>query len=284
MINKIFAGIIKVSPSFLKPHLLRVRSRINIFLDILKVIMSKSIGFEISPGVAFRIYKNTRVCFDFFTDKTKEIEVYYETQSFLKIARTKRCLLDIGAHYGAFSLAFTCNDPDKKAFAIEPSPKPFCILKAHAGLNPGCDIKPFRVAMGSSNGRLQMKYEWEHLVASSKNDSPQDCYSIKAVKLDDFVKDNNISPDLIKIDVEGAEFFVLQGGAQYLKSHDPVICLEVHAKWLEKLGITTGQLVDLLDSFGYKVYDLRFDPIKDAGIALSDKPNCRVVCSKQSLM
>jgi len=128
-----------------------------------------------------------------------------------------------------------------------------------------------------------MKYEWEHLVSASENDSSEEFYSIKAVKLDDFVKENNISPDLIKIDTEGAEFHILQGGAEYLKEHDPVICLEVHAKWLEKLGITTRQLVDLLDSFGYKIYDLRFGLIHDAAAALSDKPNCRVICSKRVL-
>ena len=280
MFNKMFSkikSIIKIRAPFLLP----VFRRLRIFFSFKEIKMSKPVKFVISRGVGFNICKGTAGFFEYHSDGSKENEVFEEMQAFLKLTGNKNFLLDIGALYGVFSLVFTCNNPKKIAYAIEPSPEPFQVLKRHIKINPKLHIKPFKIAMGSHEGKLRMKYEWQHLVVISKDEVLPNSVEAKVVKLDDFVKTNNIFPDVLKIDTEGSEFYILEGGKNFLKKYGPLIHLEVHAEWLKKLDVSIEQLVDLLHSLEYKIYDLKFNLIKDPVFVLSNKPYCRVICNKK---
>ena len=52
---------------------------------------------------------------------------------------------------------------------------------------------------------------------------------VKITSLDLFTKENNIYPDLIKIDVEGAEALVLEGGIQLALDSRPKFFVEMHS-------------------------------------------------------
>lgn len=62
----------------------------------------------------------------------------------------------------------------------------------------------------------------------------------------------DLSPDLVKIDTEGFEYFVLKGGEQTLKKHRPVVIVEQkpgHAS--RNFGLEDTAAVPLLESWGY---------------------------------
>jgi hypothetical protein len=61
-------------------------------------------------------------------------------------------------------------------------------------------------------------------------------------------------PNLVKIDVEGAELMVLRGASKLLTETCPTIILAVHPYWLPT-GHSSQQIFDLLSSYGYTVYD-----------------------------
>lgn len=52
------------------------------------------------------------------------------------------------------------------------------------------------------------------------------CTEVAATSIDDFCVEKSISPDMIKIDVEGFEYEVLKGGIQTLSHHKPIIIME----------------------------------------------------------
>jgi hypothetical protein len=54
----------------------------------------------------------------------------------------------------------------------------------------------------------------------------------------------------VKVDVEGAEVFVLQGMARTLTEYRPTVMLEVHPMWQPK-GVTVEQVRLLLTERGY---------------------------------
>jgi len=69
---------------------------------------------------------------------------------------------------------------------------------------------------------------------------------VQAYRLDDLELP---APDLIKIDCEGAEMQVLQGAAETLRKHRPVVHLEVHPL----LGVSETAVQEFLHSAGYAV-------------------------------
>ena len=80
--------------------------------------------------------------------------------------------------------------------------------------------------------------------------------SIHTTALDTFCKEVGLRPNLMKIDVEGAELLVLRGAAKLLSESCPTIILAVHPYWLPT-GQSSHQIFELLTRYGYTMYDSR---------------------------
>ena len=63
--------------------------------------------------------------------------------------------------------------------------------------------------------------------------------------------------NIIKIDVEGAEVLVLQGGQEIIKRCHPVIFLSVHPRRLDVLGSSVQELARLVDGLGYQAFEIK---------------------------
>lgn len=248
----------------------------------IKNVLCNPVKFALSSDIKFNAHIDTVDAFSCFT--LKDADMIKEMKAFLSLTSEKHCLLDVGALYGIFSLAFTAGNPREKiAYAIEPSPTPFRFLNYNLKFNPELTIVPFKIALGAREGNLKMKYEWQHLVAIGKDEKSSDYVNAKMSTLDKFLEHINRQPDVIKIDTEGYEFNVLKGGIQFLSAHDPLIFLEIHSLRLKQHGIFINQLVELVFSLGYRIYDARQNLIKDPIIALDNNVPSRVILSKMPL-
>lgn len=79
---------------------------------------------------------------------------------------------------------------------------------------------------------------------------------VKVVRLDDYIKKLEIAKvDLIKIDVEGAEYMALAGGIELLKRDKPTLLIEVHSI------IAMMKTCELLLPLGYKIEILDKDQL-----------------------
>jgi FkbM family methyltransferase len=143
--------------------------------------------------------------------------------------------LDIGAHYGYFSLLAATLTGKGEVYSFEPSPKTFALLKVNAGKRS--NIKCFQEAVSDTPEPLTF-YEFPNLY-SEYNAMNVDQFSnkdwFKGSKPKQItVKGNTIDtitaagfrPQLIKIDVEGAELKVISGGRFYLSTNNPYVVME----------------------------------------------------------
>ncbi len=231
----------------------------------------------ISEGILLNIHPDDYFTFRYFTDL--DAEMVQEMQSFIKLTQGKNCFLDIGSAQGIFSLVFTSR-PNTVAFAIEPYYQAYEKICYHQQINPDSNIRPFQLAMGASDGKLNMGYEAGHLVAvPTSNLSIEEATILDMVTVDSFVFEQNIVPDVIKIDIEGFELEALKGAVGLLNQYSPIIFLEVHPSHLLKNNQNAVYLINFINQLNYTVYDLRLKPIKKPNSYFKNRVR-RIICLK----
>ncbi|MEI6330966.1 MAG: FkbM family methyltransferase [Pseudanabaena sp. ELA645] len=232
----------------------------------------------ISKGIILNVHSDAYYAFRYFTDFDEDM--IKEMKSFISLTNGKKCFLDIGAHYGIFSLVFSSN-VNTLALALDPSPSACRMLEHHQELNPKCHIQSFQLAIGDSEGKLQMQPDvYDHFTMTKSDISVVDkLVEVDVTTIDSFIALNNIMPDVIKIDTEGFELNVLRGGIKFFESCNPMIFLEVHPDFLRQLGYSLEELVALLTQLNYKLYDLDFKLIQNP-LSYLGQDIRRIICCK----
>ncbi len=152
---------------------------------------------------------------------------------------------DIGANVGYFSLlAATLAGPEGRVIAFEPLPRNILYLHQHIQINNLENIEVIEAAVSDRNGQayfnLGASNAMGHLSAEGE-------LKVQMVALDAMLAEGKlIPPDVMKIDVEGAEYAVLHGAKTLLENHRPLLFLDTHDR---KAHHST---VALLDDLGYR--------------------------------
>ena len=175
-------------------------------------------------------------------------------------------IIDIGANFGVQTLQFANEFRNSKIFSIEPTKYAYEKLSKNLNLNKNLkkNIKIYNLFLGSENQEKpdSIYSSWKldsaklkHTVHSGKKKST---HGAKSKTLDEFVLENEIyKTDFIKLDVDGYEYFVLQGGYNFLKNKKPPIFMELAPYLYEEHGYNKAMMIDLVRSLNYEFYDLR---------------------------
>lgn len=163
-------------------------------------------------------------------------------------AKRRGIALDIGAHVGLWSLILATQFEIVHAF--EMCPTHFECLKLNT--LPFTNVMLHAVALGGGNGDVKVHVE----VANSGNTRVASCPTslgpvVKMLPLDSYFPDEIV--DFIKIDVEGYEEKVVIGGVQLIKRSKPVMVIEQKPGHAERYGSKTGEVLDLLKSWGARI-------------------------------
>lgn len=79
---------------------------------------------------------------------------------------------------------------------------------------------------------------------------------IKTISLDDYCEDNNIVPQFVKVDIEGAEYVALKGFTKTLEKYGPALQIETHGREIDGIGGSFEELLEFLAGIGYGFYNL----------------------------
>ena len=200
----------------------------------------------------------------------------------MKNLKNKKTFFDIGAHIGLVSIPAALNmNLDSKIIAFEPSDKNYKHLKNHIKANNLTKkIKLYKNLVGEKNCKKNFyysKYESPlNSIIKVKQIEKYNSQSINQISIDYFCKESGIVPDVIKIDVEGAELNVLKGAKETILKYKPIIYLSVHPTHLKELGYELRQLKDLIKSLKYKIEDFqgnKINNIKFSEYILKNKNN-----------
>ena len=139
-------------------------------------------------------------------------------------------IIDAGANVGSVSLELNYWFPEAAIYAFEPIQNTFNLLvKQSTGKN---NIHPFCLGLGSQNEEVEILLSSEDTINSLKIKDVRDGIigkeNITITRLDDFLQERSIPHiDILKIDVEGFEFDVLNGCGSLINDNIKCIYLEV---------------------------------------------------------
>lgn len=251
--------------SFYKHPLTKYNPRFAFFRlvkrQILKRILKKGFHFAfINSLKVFLSTKDTSLAVCYYTGLSE-----FEEQAFLlHFLKEDDTFIDIGANSGVYSL-LASGVKKTKTIAIEPVPDSYKLLKKNVEycnlenkiipVNIGVADKPgnlkFTNTLGTCNHVLtnQEYYNTEYLI-------------VPVTPLDELIKSMSLTNiSLVKIDVEGFEYNILQGADTILKTSSlKAVIMEINLPALESYNCSFEDLDKLMINYGFKLH--QYNPYK----------------------
>jgi FkbM family methyltransferase len=181
-----------------------------------------------------------------------------------ELAKTRKytTILEVGANIGFFSLllgvAARSNSQTSAVHVFEPFEPVYKTLAKNIELNPGLGIRSHRVAVCDKIGNVMLHLP-EDPTAKTNASLVEGLFkqaggvTVPATTLDNFVETEQLNHvDLIKLDCEGAEPFVLAGAKSVIARDQPDILMEV-------LPPYAATLQDSFESTNYLFYHVTDD-------------------------
>lgn len=200
------------------------------------------------------------------------------------LVKQGQTVLDIGAHKAGY-LYFLQKQvgKDGRVFAFEPQLELYHYLKMIKDLFKWDNVTIEHLALSDNSGQVTLYIPTNNV---SKGSSPgativegkehaefSTIQTVSTESLDAYCKRHDIKPSFLKIDVEGNELKIFQGGVNILKEYKPKILVEIEARHVgEEKALQTFQFMELLGYKGYFLYgsnqvplaQFRFDKHQDS--------------------
>jgi FkbM family methyltransferase len=169
--------------------------------------------------------------------------------------------IDVGANQGDTLAMILAVAPAGRHIAYEPIPG---LARQLAEAYPGVDVR--NAACSEEAGSAEFTHVLNAPAMSGlrqREDLPAHASQVERLtvrldKLDDALPEDYV-PALVKIDVEGAELLVMRGAAETLARHRPFVIFEHGIGGADLYGSKPGELFDLLDDAGLRIFDLEGD-------------------------
>jgi FkbM family methyltransferase len=161
-------------------------------------------------------------------------------------------VLVIGAHLG--SLVVPLSKRCREVVAFEANPATYRLLEINLLLNQVTNCRALNLAVNDEEGTIEFLLSRANSGGSKRvplikkamyyYDKPE-TIAVKAVRLDDYLEHNGF--DLVVMDIEGSEYFALQGMQRILKG-SRVLAVEFLPHHLKNVsGATVQQLLGLVE-------------------------------------
>jgi FkbM family methyltransferase len=167
-------------------------------------------------------------------------------------ARAGTTAIDVGANVGIFTVPLALAvGPDGRVIAVEPSRENVAQLERNAALNNLTNVHVHALALAAEGGEVLLRLgadpAFHSTAAVIRSRDADDATVVRAETLDSLWRDAG-SPEVsfLKVDTEGAERAVLEGGRQLLGAARMPILLEA------KDDVRRGELDRLLEPYGYR--------------------------------
>jgi FkbM family methyltransferase len=227
--------------------------------DKLKADLHDGIVWLNTEDIAIYTTADNYIEWTILSTGTYEEEIGKLIKLFLKKGDTA---LDIGANIGLQSLRMShAIGMEGKVYAFEPLEYLQEKFKKNISLNKAANVILFPFALSDRQDETNFKidsHSWNQGAFSLDNQNGGHETQKVIVKVADEIPElqrlDNIT--MIKIDVEGFEYQVLQGLKQTLQKHKPIIIFEYDSNYWTRSCQSIGDCFKFLRSLNYLVYQI----------------------------
>ncbi len=149
---------------------------------------------------------------------------------------------DVGSNAGYFSLLGSkCVGETGKVISFEPIASNCNTIEGLLIANKVNNVVVETLAVSNDTGKCRFQIEnnnanshMESVELKHQVSNPKNTIEVGSITLDDYISSHGIVPDVIKVDVEGAEKLVLNGSTELLKNFDAAWIISTHSHDLYK--------------------------------------------------
>jgi FkbM family methyltransferase len=189
--------------------------------------------------------------------------------SFERLIRKGDTVIEVGGHIGYISLFFAKLAGEAgSVFVFEPGANNLPYTARNLRNAPNVELigkavsstagqMPFYLEdmSGQNNSLVKDFWVFDDVAKSAFLEGQYREELVDVVTLDQFVAERDLAPAFIKIDVEGAEFGVLEGAINAIRSYKPTLMLEVNVKH--------AAIYEFARENGYEIYNDKLQPFQE---------------------
>ncbi|MBI2269186.1 MAG: FkbM family methyltransferase [Bacteroidetes bacterium] len=220
------------------------------------------------------LYKKIQVRAKYRDIKFKMVEEP-EMELLPRLIQTGTEVIDVGANYAYYTEKLSnLVGPDGHVYSFEPIPFTYDVAIKLLDLFNLRNVTYIQKGVGEKDETLMFRIPRQsfgaisaglsHIAKRNNDFKERDLYyafssdeyiNAEVISLDSYLLSKVKNVTLIKIDIEGAEYFALKGMKELLKKFKPVVIVEIQYFFLEGYGLTINNLLDLINKeLGYNIY------------------------------
>ena len=188
-----------------------------------------------------------------------------ETRYFKSLLGPGAVVLDVGANVGYYSLvAATVVGPEGRVHCFEPVRAQFLRLQENIRRNNLPQVSAHNVALSDKPGTAVISMDDPHNTGGASLRPPPGNVAaretVSITTLDIFTSENPLPRlDVIKMDVEGFESYVLRGGAQTIRRFRPPVMIEIVDYIQRQAGSSRKELYEFFAGLDYAPFRIQSD-------------------------
>jgi FkbM family methyltransferase len=165
--------------------------------------------------------------------------------------------LDVGANIGQHSLFMASIAKSGKVYSFEPLKSLSTQIQESIQENKYTNIEVYNFGVSNSDEKKEIYLDNLNMGRTTFDPRVEaSSKQIAEVKVFDRFWNKRGKIDFIKMDVEGYEYFALQGMRESLELYHPAILFEFTPVFYKKMGIESGEVLLYLLSLGYRLFDI----------------------------
>ena len=177
-------------------------------------------------------------------------------QKLLSLVKSDFVCIDAGANIGYLSLRMGQHAKEGTVIGFEPDPVNYQRASENLALNSLSNVFIHNLGLGSENGEVSMEIRSEHNLGGNRIGKPgANGRVVPITTIDFFFNEVSLRIDLIKIDVEGYEWKMLQGARKILERDHPILFIEIDDDNLRNYDSTPLNIISYLIELGYKHFE-----------------------------